>query len=922
MSVIGIILALVGAFVLGLASLSFGGVLSGLFIGYLFGWVGDVARHNRELRQRLAQLEERLKGEEREAASDSRPAEAGAVSVPVTETKPEMEPQAGAKPVPPAIALPRETPAMEPTAPARPRPQSIQPGRVHPPSPAEEMFSKLFAFIRGFFTDGNVVVRVGLLVLFVGVGFLLRYAVQHDMLSIEARLLGAAVGGLVLLVLGWRQRHRRQTFALLLQGGGVGIMYITVFGAAKLFGMVPLGMAFALMVALVILSTALALLQDAKSLALFGAAGGFLTPILLSTGSNDYVALFGFYALLNLGILSVAWYRSWRELNLLGFLFTFGIGSFWGVTRYEPAFFATTEPFLILFFLMYVAIAVLFAFRQPEGFRGYVDGTLVFGTPIVTAALQGGMVYRYEYGMALSALALAFFYIVLARALWARGSEATRRVMRLLTESFLAMAVVFGTLAIPLALDGRWSSAAWAMEGAALVWLGVRQARWLARNFGLLLQLAAGVFYAHGHDFGFDALPVWNGVFLGGILISLAALFSGWYLYRRRDELHAFEGFYHVVMFLWGVLWWFGTTLNEVIDQVPTRYEALAALAVIGASFALMTRLAPPLRWPLLRYPMLFQVGLLYLFTLIMVFGRSSFHFLAGWDAVFWLPVFALTAWMLRYAERFHFSRGTLAAQHLAAFIYVAIAVAIELSWLLDDVVHAGKVWSVSVWGLVPLLFLYLPARAALARRWPVRDHDWAWRRAGGVAMVLWAWGWALLTMLQLSGATRFLPYIPVLNPLELSQLAVMVGIVLWFLREKNWLRRHLAEMPQLLVIFMGGTAFLWLNTVVARGVYHFSDGVYWSLASLARSTAFQSGIAILWGVTALVLLILAGRLANRAMRIVALSLVGLTLAKLFFIDLANREELEVIMTFLVVGAVYVAAGYFSHLPADKEKEA
>mgnify|MGYP006379157189 FL=1 len=76
------------------------------------------------------------------------------------------------------------------------------------------------------------------------------------------------------------------------------------------------------------------------------------------------MALFSFYALLDVGIVIIAWYKAWRPLNVLAFLFTFAIGTFWGVTRYVPEQFASTEPFLILFFLMFVAIAVLFAWRR------------------------------------------------------------------------------------------------------------------------------------------------------------------------------------------------------------------------------------------------------------------------------------------------------------------------------------------------------------------------------------------------------------------------------------------------------------------------------------------------------------------------------------------------------------------------------
>ncbi|HEB58777.1 MAG TPA: DUF2339 domain-containing protein [Gammaproteobacteria bacterium] len=912
MSVLGIILALAGAFVLGLASLSFSGLLSGLLIGYLFGWVGDLSRSNRQLRQRLEKLES-------SGPLTAPPAESGAESGAKPSVEPPAAPAAAVTEVPPPpVPPPTREPAQQVAAPeTTPAPAAAmrKSGAAGP-----TLLDTVLGAIRRFFTDGNVVVRVGLLVLFFGVAFLLKYAVENDMLSIELRLLGAALGGLVLLILGWRARRKRGTFALLLQGGGVGIMYLTVFAAAKMYTLVPLEMAFPLMVALVVLSTALALLQDARSLALFGAAGGFLAPILLSSGDNNYIVLFSYYTLLNVGILSVAWYRSWRELNLLGFLFTFGISALWGMTRYEPEFFATTEPFLVIFFLMYVAISILFAFRQPEGYRGYVDGTLVFGTPIISAALQGGLVYHYEYGMAISALVMALFYIVLARLLWSRGSEATRRIMRLLTESFLAMAVVFGTLAIPLALDGRWSSAAWAMEGAALVWLGVRQHRWLARNFGLLLQLAAGVFYAEGHAGNFDSMaltppPLWNGAFLGGLLISLSAFFSGWYLYRRRDQLRVFEGFTHAVMFAWGMLWWFGTTLNEVEVQVSTHYELLAAMLTVTASIALLTWLAQRLRWPLLHYPVLFQVGALYLFTLLSIFDHE--HFFADLGYAFWLPAFALTAWMLHRAEDLRFRPWTLHAQHLAGFILLVFFACVELDWTAGH--YLSGTLATVVWGLLPLLAMYLPRVSAVAGRWPVAQHRPAWQGVGTLVMLGWAWLWALLTMFFSSGQIYVIPYVPVINPLELTHLAIIVGALLWFLRGQRESAERFGNYRMLFYGATGATAFLWLNTVVGRAVSHYAD-MYFDWDLLLTSSLFHSAISILWGVTALVLLIIAGRMAHRPLRIVALSLVTMTLVKLFFIDLAKREELEVIITFLVVGSIYVAAGYFSHLPAEKEQ--
>jgi uncharacterized membrane protein len=306
---------------------------------------------------------------------------------------------------------------------------------------------------------GNTVARIGIVILLLGVAFFLKYAVDRGWLPIELRLAGAALGGLALIATGWRLRARRLNYALILQGGGMGIVYLTVFAAVSLYNLMATVPGLVLMVVLVVLSSALAALQNARSLALLAMIGGFLAPILISR-DGSHVTLFSYYAVLNAGILGMAWFKSWRVLNLTGFVFTFVIGGAWGYQYYQPGYFGTTEPFLVLFFVFYVAVPVLFAQRQPPNLKGHVDGSLVFGVPLVAFGLQGALVRDFEYGLALSALGASLFYAFLASALW-RGRHEN---MRMLTEAFLALAVAFGTLAIPLAVDGRWTGAAWALE--------------------------------------------------------------------------------------------------------------------------------------------------------------------------------------------------------------------------------------------------------------------------------------------------------------------------------------------------------------------------------------------------------------------------------------------------------------------------
>src|SRR5690606_33387623 len=144
---------------------------------------------------------------------------------------------------------------------------------------------------------------------------------------------------------------------------------------------------------------------------------GFAAPILISTGSGDHVALFSYYAVLNVAVFAIAWVRPWRALNLLGFFFTYAIGTAWGVLSYRADQFNSTEPFLLLFFAIYLIIPILYAFKRAPERRDAIDSTLVFGNPLVAFGLQAGLLDGERMPLAVSALVLGVIYAILARAL-------------------------------------------------------------------------------------------------------------------------------------------------------------------------------------------------------------------------------------------------------------------------------------------------------------------------------------------------------------------------------------------------------------------------------------------------------------------------------------------------------------------------
>ena len=291
--------------------------------------------------------------------------------------------------------------------------------------------------IVAWFLRGNPLLKTGIVVLFLGLAFLLRYASERVHVPVELRYLTVAGAGLAAVVGGWKLQSRKREYGLVLQGFGVAVMYLTALAALKLHPLLPVSVVFGLMVAMVVLMAWLAVRQNAQIMAQVALIGGMAAPLLTSDGSGNYLVLFSYLALLNGGVAAIAWFKAWRPLNLTGFVATFAIAALWGMRSYTPQHFATTEPFLIYHWLLYTFIAYLFARRKltensedsvtpiadnatleeignsiyTHGLRVHVlDHTLLFGTMAAAFGLQYRMVEHWPSADALSALGFAAVY--------------------------------------------------------------------------------------------------------------------------------------------------------------------------------------------------------------------------------------------------------------------------------------------------------------------------------------------------------------------------------------------------------------------------------------------------------------------------------------------------------------------------------
>jgi len=131
------------------------------------------------------------------------------------------------------------------------------------------ILDKLVKIVVDYFSTGNIIVRIGGVVLFFGLAFLAKYATEHTVISIELRLFSIAIVAVVLVLLGWRLRDREGYYGIILQGIGIAVFYLVVFSTSKIYTVMPLGVAFIVMLCIVLVGVMLSVKQNALPLALF-----------------------------------------------------------------------------------------------------------------------------------------------------------------------------------------------------------------------------------------------------------------------------------------------------------------------------------------------------------------------------------------------------------------------------------------------------------------------------------------------------------------------------------------------------------------------------------------------------------------------------------------------------------------------------
>ena len=338
----------------------------------------------------------------------------------------------------------------------------------------------------------NILLKTGVLILFLGLAFLLRYV--GGAMPLSLRYVAVFVAGIIAAVGGEFLQKKRREYGLTLQGLGFGIMYLTALAAVKLHHISAENIALIFMVAAVFLMAWRAVIKDAKLMAQVAVLGGLAAPILVSNGTGSHIVLFSYLAILNLGVAYIAWFKTWRSLNIIAATGTLAIAVLWS-PAYKPSYFISCEFFLLYHLFLYTIIACFFAhntlklnplaaelrdipnnasldliIKRILAFSNHLsilDSSLLFGTALSSFALQYHMTQIWgDNPVFYSALLWASIYAAFAFFYHKRFTAD----FNLLKSAFALLALIFITLAIPLKFSESEMVSFWALE-AALVYI-------------------------------------------------------------------------------------------------------------------------------------------------------------------------------------------------------------------------------------------------------------------------------------------------------------------------------------------------------------------------------------------------------------------------------------------------------------------
>lgn len=863
-----------------------------------------------------------------------------------------------------------------------------------------------------FLVGGNWLARIGVVAVIIGMGFFLKLAFDNNWINETGRVVLGIVGGLAMLGAGEYWRVKYPTYAQALAGGGIALLYLSLFAAFAIFGLIGLYPAVGLLLLVSVASALLALRYDSIAMAIMGIFGAFAAPFVTGAfvpGDSD-VARAGptiqhmvYVMIVDLGVLALATFRNWQwftRLALVGSLISFGS---WYGEYGEEAGVLTAQASITAIFLIFVGATTLFHLirrRIPNAF----DYALMLTNAVAYFGISYGLMWvDFREWMGGFTFVLSLFFGGIAYLAYVRNKKSPD-----LALMATGIALVFFTIAIPVQLGGPWMSVAWAAEGVVLLWLSLRLRLWTLRVFsvGMFLAFAAWLLALDTPEAMSASLTPFLNKYLPAYLVAVGATYLAAYLVRKNSEkLFEQEGALYPAFLVaanvfltvavpvqvggvwiavaWAVeaaaLMWLGLHLKifeirvfsigvfatlavrllafdmpaALDDQVAFTFTQYLApfLVSIGAAYfsaLLLWRYRQVLRGDeeQLWYPVMLVLGSAFLATAIPV------HIEGVWITVAWAAEAAGLMWLalrlrvleLRVASIVMFTVTAVTLLAVVALdaldadltpfynrylvtLLVAIMAVYFAAYLVKRqsdrlIEYENRAWFPGLLGMgAVFLTVAIPTQVDgvwIAVGWAIEAAAFMWLALRldvielrlssiGVLITLVVRLLAVDTMIDLDGFRLLL------NDRMLAFVSGIAALYLAaFLARKRLSASWELEQRYLFPVLLVSASFLTLWTASAEVIAMVDSGLL-AISDSAAVHAKSLGLSLVWSVYGAIVLIPGIIRGWRAVRLGGLLLLAIPVLKLFLIDSFALEQGYRVAAFLSLGMILLVGGYLYH---------
>lgn len=674
------------------------------------------------------------------------------------------------------------------------------------------------------FIGENLINKIGILILVLGISYFVKFAIDKDWINEPTRVGIGVLAGSLVMVIAHKLKKNFAAFSSVLVAGAVSIFYFTIAIAFHEYQLFSQAVAFAIMVGITAFSVFVSVSYNRQELAVLSLIGGFAVPFMVSTGQGNYVVLFSYIAILNIGILAISYFKKWNIVTLLSFIFTTILFIGWTAFEIGNENFSHKGALLFaaLFYLIF-SIAIVISNLRQKGSLSYLEYGMLIANNFVFFGL--GMTIINDWGInfkGIFTLLLAIYNLAYAFILYSKFKLDKNSIYVL-----IGLTLTFATLTIPIQFEGNQITLFWATEAVLLFWLAQKSKIQYFKIGAVIVQILT-VFsllldwFKYGIDKELSIII--NPLFIAGFVVTVSFVLTYFVLKKETESSKIFAftfnpKLYRNSLFIAIVLCAYFTGFFEALFQSNNR------LLNTGSSIS---------------FPVAYHfVFLAILITIIQKLKNQLVNALTSIVVMFSIFLYIVVFYRLTNMEIVENLQYSDVTYNYAFYLHYVIVIAIlYLLYKLYKLAKAETNFKLLSNKVMPWLFVF-----------------------------------ALVYVLSCELLIHGLYFNSSINTTEITKTNEYIKSF----EEASFYEREIFIENQLLPI---------------------------------KQQIIKIGYPILWGVLSFIFLIIGIKKQWKRLRIIALSLLGLTILKLFVYDINNASETGRIVAFILLGVLILIISF------------